>query len=92
MLSRLAMKFSVNQKLGFSPDSMDVTAAAAGSDTPAVFVCGTDDGFSPDDWTQELYDACSAEKELLIADGVSHSACWERAGEAYRAAIEKLLP
>lgn len=92
MISRLAMKFSLNQKLGFSPDSMDITAAAAGSDTPTVFVCGMDDGFSPDDWTQTLYDSCTAEKELLIADGVSHSAAWERAGEAYRAAVEKLLP
>lgn len=92
MLSRIAMKFSLNQKLGFSPDSMDIAAAVAVSDTPAVFVCGTDDGFSPDDWTQTLYDSCAAEKELLIAEGVSHSAAWERAGGAYRAAIEKLLP
>ena len=92
MLSRIAMKFSLNQKLGFSPDSMDIAAAAAISDTPTVFVSGTNDGFSPDDWTQTLYDACTAEKRLLIAEGVSHGAAWERAGEAYRAAIEELLP
>ncbi len=92
VLERFVMKFTIRQVLGFSPDDMDVVEAVSLSSTPTVFICGTDDGFSPDEWTQSLYDACAAEKVLLLAEGVSHSACWERTGDDCAAAIESLLP
>lgn len=90
-LSRAAMKFTLNQKLGFSPEAADVSAACARSQTPTVFICGEDDGFAPAEWTRGLYDACTAEKELLTAAGAGHSAAWELCGGEYRAAIESLL-
>lgn len=89
-LGRIAMQHTISRKLGVSPGSMDVVAAAANSKTPTLFITGTDEGFAPDEWTQELYNACGAPAQLLAAQGVSHGAAWERARGEYEAALDAM--
>lgn len=39
---------------------------------PIIFIHGKDDKFVPPEMTQRNYDACTAEKQLLMVDGAGH--------------------
>lgn len=49
----------------------------AKSQVPILFIHGSEDNFVHTEMVYELYDACSAPKELLVVEGAGH-------GEAYR--------
>lgn len=84
------LNYQVRQKLGFLPESVDLAAAAANSGVPALFVCGTDDGFlSPED-TRRVYAAWAGEKRLAELSG-GHRLLWAVSRESYRSELEAFL-
>lgn len=57
---------------GFSFREMDTRKILKNCKLPVLIVHGADDGFVPCQMSQQGYDACSGEKELLIVDGADH--------------------
>ena len=61
------------------------------SHTPTLFVQGKDDPMVPSYMAEELYNACSAPKKLLIVPGAAHAESIAVAPEEYHKAIEEFL-
>ncbi len=80
----------IRQKLGFLPESVDLTAAAANSTVPALLVWGEDDGFLDPNMTRKVSDAWAGEHFGLGLKG-GHRLLWAESGEAYRDALDGLL-
>ncbi|MBR5700976.1 MAG: alpha/beta hydrolase [Oscillospiraceae bacterium] len=80
----------IRQKLGFLPESVDLTAAAANCHIPALFVCASDDGFLDPADTERVCAAWSGGKTLASLIG-GHRLLWAESGEAYREALDGLL-
>ena len=80
----------IRQKLGFLPESVDLTAAAANSTVPALLVWGEDDGFLDPNLTRKVSDAWAGEHFGLGLKG-GHRLLWAESGEAYRDALDGLL-
>lgn len=58
---------------------------------PILFVQGADDFLVPKDMAQELYEACSSKKELLIVEKASHAESIAIDPERYHQAIHDLF-
>lgn len=58
---------------------------------PILFVHGKEDRFVPWQMTQELYDACSSEKELLLVEGASHGMSFVVDMDTYLRKIEEFV-
>lgn len=50
---------------------------------PVIFFHGDTDNFVPCDMSRELYDACAAEKKLVIIEGAGHGLCYPQNKEKY---------
>lgn len=55
-------------KPGYEVSDVDVTTAVSNATIPVLFLMGTQDDYIPSEYTQEVYDAYPAEKELISAD------------------------
>ena len=78
------------KKLGFDADSVDICAAAANMDVPALFLCSAGDEFLGAQRTEAVSAACKAPSTILHLQG-SYRTLWLRDGEAYRAAVSDFL-
>ncbi len=57
---------------GFGLREASATEAVRHAQVPVLFLHGTGDTFVPWQMTQEAFDACAAEKRLLLVDGAEH--------------------
>lgn len=57
---------------GFSLYEKDTKISLKNSKLPVFLVHGREDGFVPCEMTQQGYDHCEGEKELLLVDGAEH--------------------
>ncbi len=80
----------IRQKLGFVPESVDLTAAAANCSVPALLVWGEDDGFLDPQLTRRVSDAWSGEHSGIGLKG-GHRLLWAVSGEEYRDALDGFL-
>ncbi len=80
----------IRQKLGFLPESVDLTAAAANSTVPALLVWGEDDGFLDPQLTVQVGDAWKGEHRSVGLTG-GHRLLWAVSGEPYREALDGFL-
>ena len=80
----------IRQKLGFLPESVDLTAAAANCTVPALLVWGEDDGFLDPQLTLQVGDAWKGEHRSIGLTG-GHRLLWAESGEEYRAALAEFL-
>ena len=80
----------IRQKLGFVPESVDLTAAAANCSVPALLVWGEDDAFLDPGMTRQVCDAWAGEH---IGAGLTggHRLLWAESGEEYRSALDGLV-
>ena len=80
----------IRQKLGFLPESVDLTAAAENCSIPALFVCASDDAFLDPEDTERVSEAWAGEAALAVLSG-GHRLLWAESGETYGEALEGLL-
>lgn len=57
---------------GYSFGEADAVSQVKKSETPTLFIHGSDDEFVPPDNMYTLYDACSAPKEYRVFEGAQH--------------------
>lgn len=57
---------------GFSLNGASTLEAVANTRLPLLLIHGTADRFVPFEMSQAAYDACSAEKQLILVDGAGH--------------------
>lgn len=61
------------------------------SRTPTLFITGDADKFVPTEMTYQLYESCSAPKELLVVPGAAHAQAHVLAKEAYEKRVQDFL-
>lgn len=76
---------------GFSFREMDTRKILKNCKLPVLIVHGADDGFVPCQMSQQGYDACSGEKELLIIDGADHGVSFLVDRPRYTEAVLRFL-
>lgn len=54
------------------------------SKLPLLYICGDSDVYVPADMAMRIFDACRAEKELLLVPGAGHAASYMLAKEKYQ--------
>lgn len=84
------LNVQIRQKLGFVPESVDLTAAAANCAVPALLVWGEDDGFLDPQLTRKVSDAWAGEHTGIGLKG-GHRLLWAVSGEGYRDALDGFL-
>ena len=84
------LRSRIRTSLGFEPDSVSITSAAAQLSCPVLFVCGGQEVLPGESQSRALYDACAAKKELVVVPDASYRALW--LSEDYRKAVEAFLP
>ncbi|WP_334187523.1 alpha/beta hydrolase [Noviherbaspirillum sp.] len=80
----LPLQLLMSQKF----DSIDKIADVR---MPTLFVHGTRDRFVPARFSQELFDAASGEKRLLLVEGGTHNNSMRVGAEAYRQALTEVF-
>jgi len=68
---------------GYDIYDANTAALTAQSKTPTLFIHGDSDRFVPASDAQVLYDACGADKKLLIVEGAGHAQCSLKDPAAY---------
>lgn len=74
---------------GFRGDSPQ--RAVKRSTLPILFIHGTMDDFVPTVMAQELYAACTGEKQLLLVPGARHAQSYARDAQGYENAVDEFL-
>ncbi len=84
----------INTQLGFDITTIEITKAAAASDTPKFFVCGGADTFISKNETYAVYTDASGEKMLLTvneaANRMAYASSWFGDGE-YIAKLDEFI-
>ena len=75
----------------FDPDAADCRKAVAQAKVPILFIHGSADDFVPCSMSQENYDACASEKELLIIPGATHAMSYYYDTAAYSKAVTDFI-
>ena len=76
---------------GFSLYGMDSRKTLNAGKLPVLLIHGTADTFVPAFMSQQIYDAYTGEKELLLIEGAAHGKCFPVAPEKCREAIGRFL-
>ena len=73
LMTDLYSRILCMQKLGVASDSYStVDALRTNTTVPVLFIHGQEDSFVPVDMTKQNYEACAAEKEIMIVPGAIH--------------------
>lgn len=81
----------IELRAGFAPDEFSTPEAMGKNTLPILFLHGTEDRFVPCRMTVEAYEACTAEKKLLLIEGAGHGTSYLKEMETCRAALEDFL-
>ena len=76
---------------GYDLKEASALEAVKKSRTPTLFIHGTEDEMIDVSMTEELYEAASCEKEILLVEGAGHAQAQDKDPEGYYGAIEGLL-
>ena len=74
-------------KAGFSYYDVNPIDAVDKIKIPVLFVHGIADGFIPYTMTQEMYDACNSEKDILLVEHAGHTGSYRKNSEGYEKKI-----
>ena len=75
----------------FSLYKMDSRKTLNMGKLPVLLIHGTADTFVPPWMSEQIYEACEGEKELLLIEGAAHAKCFPVAPQRCRDAIGKFL-
>lgn len=76
---------------GFSLSEKDSRKTLANNKLPILLVHGKDDDFVPCWMTEEGYDSCTGDKQLLLVDGAGHGVSFLKAPDEYTALLCKMI-
>lgn len=76
---------------GFSIYERDSRRTLAANRLPIIMVHGKDDHFVPCRMTQQGYEACTGEKQVLLVDGAGHGVSYLYAMDQYGAMVKDFL-
>lgn len=79
------------KKAGYGLDECNAKIEVSHSHTPTLFIHGDKDTFVPCSMVYTLYQACSAEKKLLVIPGASHAEAYYKDPKSYEEAILTLI-
>ena len=72
----------------FSLSDADCEKALKYAKVPVLFIHGTTDAFVPSYMSEENFNACACEKDILLVDGAGHGLAYVIGADAYFKAIE----
>ncbi len=78
-------------KGGYSLKKASCVEAVKRSDTPTLFIHGSEDTYVPFEMMETLYENCAAEKEKLVVEGAEHANSAGTDGELYWKTVESFL-
>ncbi len=84
------LRSRIRSSLGFEPDSVSITAAAANAGCPILFVCGGQETLPGESRSRAVYETCNTGKALVTVPGFSYRALW--LSEEYREAAAAFIP
>lgn len=73
----------------YSLTEVSVPEIMKNNDIPVLFVHGKADSLVPVEMTQKAFDACRAEKKMLLVDGAEHGTGYLVENETYKAMLEE---
>lgn len=76
---------------GFSFWECDARRSLAASRMPVLLIHGKDDGFVPCYMSEQGYEACNGEKQLLIVDGADHAVSYLVDPDGYTGAVNAFI-
>lgn len=76
---------------GLSVDERSPLTSAAHAKVPMLFIHGAEDAYVPKENAEKLYQACSAEKQLLLISGAGHAASHYIGKEKYEVPLFDFL-
>ncbi|MCM1123088.1 MAG: alpha/beta hydrolase [Eubacterium sp.] len=76
---------------GYDLSDASALNAVAKSSTPTLFIHGASDAMIAAQMSQELYDAATCPKELLIVEGAGHAQAQDKDPDAYYGTIREFL-
>lgn len=76
---------------GFSIYEKDTRKSLANAKLPVLLVHGTGDDFVPYQMSQQAYDVCCGEKQLLLVEGAGHGVSFVKDHETYSEMIYEFL-
>lgn len=79
------------KQVGMDYKKANVKAAVARSHTPTLFIHGDQDEMVPDYMSYILYNACQADKDLLIVEGAKHAQSFFANPELYKKTVTTFL-
>lgn len=79
------------RRAGYSYRAYSTLKAMETNRTPVLFVHGTEDRFVPVSNTLRNYQACRAEKELLLVEGARHIQSYLLGGDQYREKLARFF-
>ncbi|MCI9149872.1 MAG: alpha/beta hydrolase [Lachnospiraceae bacterium] len=80
----------LNRRLaGYGMDECNARREVEKAQVPILFIHGSADTFVPCSMCHELYEHCSAPKEILIVEGAAHAESYYKDMEAYENALTK---
>lgn len=74
---------------GFDPEELSPLEAMKQCRIPVIFFHGDSDDYVPCEMSRENFDACTAEKKLVIVPGAGHGLAYVADGDAYVAALRE---
>lgn len=81
----------IYKKAGYKLDECDARVEVAKAKIPILFIHGSADSFVPCSMVNELYDACTTEKKLVIVEGAGHVESCYRDADLYEGTIEAFI-
>ena len=76
---------------GFGLKERSTTQALSVTKYPVLFVHGLADGFVPHEMSEQNYESCSSEKELVLVEGADHALSFHTDKARVKAALEAFL-
>ncbi len=70
-------------RAGYSFGEASALKQVAKSQTPILFIHGSEDNFVHTEMVYKLYEACNSQKELLVVDGAGHGQSYVKDPELY---------
>ena len=71
------------QRAGYSFSEASSLEQVAKAQVPMLFIHGSEDNFVHTEMVHQVYEACPAEKQLLLVDGAGHGNSYNHAPELY---------
>ncbi len=78
-------------RVGYSFEEASAVKQVSKAKVPILFIHGDNDTFVPYQMVHQLYEACPAEKQLLVVPGAGHGTAFSRDRDGYQRAVKHFV-